>query len=108
MADKEWRPDDWGKYIQKYCHLPCKVREDYKNCVDCRRFGTDILEWGATAMLSALIKWLFEPCTEHPSRFVLDKPILGTANLWSKKPLYETCHYCCPQCMESLKKMEVK
>jgi hypothetical protein len=49
-------------------------------------------ETGATAILEALIKWLFEPCTEH-------RP---------QDPWKLAHRYLCPQCMKSLKKMEAK
>jgi hypothetical protein len=58
-------------------------------------------EEGASAMLEALIKWLFEPCTEHPTdrrEHTISKP-------HKKFPeWYFTNRRYCPDCMKQIKK----
>lgn len=52
---KEWRPqDDWINPFSKE-ERPLLPDDKLER----------IYEAGASAMLKALIKWLFEPCTEH-------------------------------------------
>jgi hypothetical protein len=96
--NKEWRPADWVNPHDNW--NPDHVDNVY---VEQAMFGA--FETGASAMLAALIKWLFEPCTEHP----LPSPICTVNSVPVIYPVkYSVYHYLCPKCMESLKKMEAK
>jgi hypothetical protein len=70
------RPDDW--------HNPWVV-------------DPDAFESGASAMLAALLKWLFEPCKEHPTG------IVHSGNPKDCPYIYGNKHKDCPQCMAELR-----
>jgi hypothetical protein len=97
--NKDWRPDDW-RYMWSMNMLDSQGNEYRKQTAQSITY-----EDGASAMLAALIKWLFEPCTEHP----LPSPICTVNSVPVIYPIkYSVYHYLCPKCMESLKKMEAK
>ena len=87
-----WRPDDW--LGQPACCADCTFHPD--SCYTC----TGAYEFGAHAMLAALLKWLDEECQEHGNtpRVVRLEDIYGysQAIIFPKRKD-------CPQCMEELK-----
>ena len=85
--NKEWRPDDWMNEFKK--------DSDYYQC----------REAGASAGIEALIKWLFEPCTEHPIPASVESVRLARLAGYNWEVGYPKHRYLCPQCV---KKMEAK
>lgn len=61
---KKWRPEDWGNLFDEPERSACEA--------------------GASAMLSALIKWMEEPCKRHHNYVVASRSV-------------------CSQCMAELK-----
>jgi len=56
-----WRPDNWVNPHKEFYERNPEVRPKVGD------WDTEgIYESGASAMLSAVIKWLDEPCKEHP------------------------------------------
>lgn len=83
----EWRPADWGIILHGY-----KLSQDFPN----------IFEAGASAMLSALLEWLWEPCTEHPR----EPERMGTdLTYWNHglSGVYYKHRKDCPRCMAELR-----
>ena len=87
----EWRPDDWDKTLDA---LKDKDYDDYY--CEWKRYDTGI-ELGASAMLAALLKWLFERCDKH--NIPLPKGTVGITD-----PGWRTYKHRkdCPQCMAEL------
>ena len=86
-----WRPDDWGYIAEEIRHHFIKERSVIMN--------VDVFELGASAMLSAVLKWLEEECTvkEHVEE-------ICRINDWN--PKYSGVNRKdCPQCMNELKEM---
>jgi len=85
------RPDDWINLYGNYY-----LKEQIK-----------AYEEGASAMLSAVIKWLFEPCKEHPIDTF--KTIIEDTSDYTRAIHNEPAqvHYKhrkdCPQCMAELR-----
>jgi hypothetical protein len=77
------RPDDW-LYISGYSG-------------DC----SSIREAGADDMLSALLKWLFEPCDEHPQGSCLPSVLLEWVQ--DKIGYFYLHRKDCPSCMAELR-----
>ena len=77
----EWRPDDWNTKTP---------------------FSFDVsrvtFEAGASAMLSALLKYLFEPCDKHPEKELVELPFKDE---WME--FYPEHRKDCPQCLSELK-----
>lgn len=69
----------------------CQTGGDCKNCsVECFKI--------AKAQYKVIVKWLFEPCTEHLT-------FHGLKNVCFEKPNTSYSHrYLCPECMEGLRK----
>ena len=63
-------------------------------------------ETGSEATIKAIVKWLFEPCTEHPFH---DKngQFCGTGDPCFDRLFYKH-HYLCPECMRQLKEWSEK
>jgi hypothetical protein len=85
----EWRPDDWVNPHKEFYERNPEVRPKVGD------WDTEgIYESGASVMLSALIKWLDEPCNEHP---------LERKDVITGCYRYKEHRYLCPQCMAELK-----
>jgi len=84
MKPEEWRPNNWLNPVQM---------KDFDDVGVCQGH-IELYEVGASAMLAALIKWLFGECTKHP----IPKQ-QGDNN---SSPTYHQ-HYRCWKCMEELK-----
>ena len=85
-----WRPDDW--LGQPACCADCTFHPD--SCYTC----TGAYEFGAHAMLAALLKWLFEPC-DNEHCVVSDIPPLIGKDRW----IHTQHRKDCPQCLSELK-----
>jgi hypothetical protein len=105
--NKEWRPQDWegdglnmacGETLAQDCH-----HRDDEDHNDCCTFCEKVFETGASAMFKALIKWLFEPCTEHPISNGKEIDFTIMFEPVYLKGLFYRHHKDCPQCMEQLK-----
>jgi hypothetical protein len=92
--NKEWRPENPLKGVMVIDH----------SFEHGKYLG---FEHGASAMLVALIKWLFEPCTEHVYPLSIMCCNHGGHGLTKDGACY-LHRKDCPQCMESFKKMEAK
>jgi hypothetical protein len=94
--NKEWRPADWVNPHDNW--NPDHVDNVY---VEQAMFGA--FETGASAMLAALIKWLFEPCAEH--RQYSNAPDLTKMEYTVGINTVRYKHrYLCPQCMAEINK----
>jgi hypothetical protein len=87
--NKEWRPDQW---VNPFSKAERPLLPDDKQ--------ERIFEAGASAMLESVVKWLFEPCTEHPIPYadgLADREwlVVDSKSYRLRKD--------CPQCTESLK-----
>ena len=63
---------------------------------------------GATAYHKAVVKWLWEPCTEHPTRlYYNEQPVTKkTKPTWKNvndEDWYYDHRYQCPSCMKNFK-----
>lgn len=85
MANKEWRPQNPFVDVIPPPDVTLGRSATYL------KGKHDGFDCGASAMLKALIKWLFEPCIEHPQDDDIN-------DLW-----YFTRRRDCPKCMEQLK-----
>lgn len=98
----EWRPDGWENMVHSMCitdGVPCDSKT-CRNC-DCRK----PIEQTASAMLSALLKWLEEPCDKHPHLYRFQSFNLEK-NQWNTQERvhsYPEHRYLCPQCMAELR-----
>ena len=77
----EWRPDDWENSYDKQ-------REE-----DGMFSRAELYEAGASAMLSAVLKWLYEPCDKHEH----------SAFNGERYVLYHPHRKDCPQCLNELR-----
>ena len=82
-----WRPDDW--LGQPACCADCTFHPD--SCYTC----TGAYEFGAHAMLAALLKWLDEPCNCLDHAQIVEFAIDVKGMYPHRKD--------CPQCLEELK-----
>jgi hypothetical protein len=105
-----WRPDDWVGIKKKICfdQFHKGLAPQCKSCSSTPDKCQKAVEVGASAMLSALIKWLDEPCYEHPiGDYEHDCKSEHFAFVDSQVDDYEHWHYAhrkdCPQCLNELK-----
>ncbi len=88
MADKEWRPE-----LKIPAHIPEGMHW--------------VFEAGATAMFKAVIKYFWEPCTEHPVDMVCNEANTFPIEITYKgEKFYAAHHKDCPSCMRQLKESE--
>ena len=90
----EWRPDDWVNPFESYI------------CNTYLRPEHDAFERGASAMLSALLKWMDEKCDKHPIPDDFVKGHQGfPRNLikWNGFAWIYSHRKDCPQCFSELK-----
>jgi hypothetical protein len=98
IQDNLWRPDDWPPEIDisGFTGLPETIEEMLQRY-------SHFFEAGASAMLEALIKWLFEPCAEH--RQYSNAPDLTKMEYTVGINTVRYKHrYLCPQCMAEINK----
>lgn len=94
-----WRLDEWGKYIQEYCHLPC-LRLDFNKCIGCKKFGSDRFEWGADAMHKASVDYLEGQCTDHLKQQAIFESLFNKIS----NPVFSRRY--CPICYKKWKEGE--
>ena len=75
----EWRPDDWELPYKYDLHQEIKLRKMGVN---------EVFNAGASAMLSAVLVYLDDPCTEHPYS------VFGSGNLSRMYSHRKDCHQC--------------
>jgi hypothetical protein len=89
----EWRPSDWED-----------TKDNQHKQFGMMRTAFDSMSYeaGASAMLSALLKWLWEPCSGHITR---PEHIGENLRYWhhAKEAIYFKHRHDCPQCMAELK-----
>ncbi len=97
MADKEWRPSDWEEILRAILD---KFNITYMNSDEGK-----LVEAGASAMLKALIKYLWGKCDEHSLEPDND---IKVADLWytDDKHEYHLHRFNCPSCMRQLQESE--
>ncbi len=94
---KEWRPDDWEPLDCEKCQ--CRESRCETWCTLYRTY-----EDAADAMLSALLKWLEERCTNHVSYEIYDANKHWIENTKGGQMTRGYRHRKdCPQCMTELK-----
>lgn len=98
MIVKKGQPNNWRVILDEIVGAWCKARgcDDAESWVSCDCENRDDFIDGATAMLKALIKYLWEPCTEHPYSIIGSGNRIGVYHHRSD----------CPSCMRQLKESE--
>jgi hypothetical protein len=106
----EWRPDDWVGIKKKICfdqfHKGLSfagINSSSPQCKSCSSTPDKCqkaVEVGASAMLSAVVKWLDESCDKHGNS---PRVVRLEGEYGYSQAIIDTKRKDCPQCMTELR-----